>query len=68
MTFGTNWIGKKQYFTSVFIEPTKISKYNLQYYTPESPFALNDLPTTSCSFDSEFESGNLHCAFKVHFA
>lgn len=64
MQFGTNWIGRKQYYASTFIDPAKIDKHNLQYYSPKSPFS-EESSGGGIGFDSEFESGNLLCAYKV---
>lgn len=38
--FGTNWIGRKQYYTSTFVDPSRIEKHNLPYFTPDSPFDM----------------------------
>jgi hypothetical protein len=64
--FGTSWIGRRQYFSSVFVDAGRIEKQNLAYFVggcgPEEDEAQVD---RECVFDSEFESGNLLGAFKV---
>ena len=52
MGFGTNWIGRKQYYTSTFVDPSRIDKHNLPYYTPDSPFDMVEVPDVKCNFDS----------------
>jgi hypothetical protein len=63
--FGINWIGRRQYFSSVFVDPSRIEKHNLPYYTPDNPVFMDEMPEVSCGFDSEFESGNLYSVYKV---
>ena len=66
--WGTSWIGRRQYFSSVFMDPQRIERAGLQYYTPDTHPALDEVDTSKqCGFDADFESGNLFAAFKVHF-
>lgn len=64
--FGTQWIGRKQYFASNFVDPLRVEKNSLQYYTVGCQ-ASEDSPTSGkfCEFDADFECGNLLCAYKV---
>ena len=64
--WGTNWIGYRQYYSSVFMEPHRIEKANLPYYSPDShPYQDEANTDKHCSFDADFESGNLHSVYKV---
>lgn len=62
--FGTNWIGRKQYYASLFVNPANIDRNNLQYYNQQEEDTV-DLSKSSV-FDSDFESGNLLAVFRMN--
>lgn len=61
---GTHWISNKEYFASIFIDPTRIQ---LNQNKPFSLFLpeVNHSSSKNIQFDSNFESGNLFAAYKV---
>ena len=59
-SFGTSWVGKRQYFASTFASTALLERHDTQY-CPQPP---EEAPN-ACSFDSNFESGNLLSAYRV---
>ena len=61
---GTSWLGHRQYFASVFIDPAKLIKSDGSIFKRKT----NTAEQQACppfTFSSEFESGNLFAVFKV---
>ena len=63
---GTNWLGNKQYFASVFLDPRALAKTDISDFNRKSSQNNSKhIAKVPFSFDSQFESGNLHSVFKT---
>ena len=59
---GSNWLGNKEYFASVFIDQRNLARSE-GFFFKETPIFRSK--KNECFFDSDFESGNLYATYKV---
>lgn len=60
---GTSWIGHRQYFASVFIDPAILAKTDTSIFKRKSNMLQQQ--TKPFSFSSDFESGNLFAVYSI---
>lgn len=62
-SMGTSWLGNREYFASVFVDPGSIARTEGSIF--KEPPRIRPPKKQECCFDSDFESGNLYSTYKV---